>query len=192
MSLLPAKQLKELETCLNFFKMEELKELKDKYSIKASGKKGEVIKGILAFFSGDTVAAKAIPKASIAKPEDNLSLNSEALILKNLYKNNDETREFMKQLAGEDFHFTAAGQDWIKNRWMEGNPPTYKEFAEFWKGYKVSKKEKPKDEWAYLNFIQQQSKLNSKLSMNKIKAKWAKHRMEQVNKAKEIIRKYAV
>ncbi len=54
------------------------------------------------------------------------------MILKGSYKNDLKTRLFFKNIVGDHFHFTAFGIDWINEKWMEGNPPTYRDYATMW------------------------------------------------------------
>lgn len=61
---------------------------------------------------------------------------------------------FLKKLIGDYFHFTAFGVDWVDERWMDGNPPTYQEFVDMWRAEYKRRQEtpaNPKEEWAYIN-----------------------------------------
>ncbi len=73
-----------------------------------------------------------LPAVSCASKGLKSDLHPEALILSGPYKNDLRTRNFVKDLVGEHFHFTAAGIDWIRACWERGKPPTYKEFADWW------------------------------------------------------------
>ena len=109
-------------------------------------------------------------------------LDKETLMLKGAYKNDLKTRLFFKQLIGEYFHFTAFGIDWLNDRWMEGKPPTYQEFAEMWhKEYEKRKKTPvpPKEEWAYINFVQNSLSISPTASQESINHAWECERQKQ-------------
>jgi hypothetical protein len=176
---------------LNYLNMEELTAICSRYQIPIDGKKGQIIERLKCFIdTGKIIKSPPLPAISKAKSTDSNELNPLALILSGLYKNDDRTRQFMKSLVGEHFHFTAFGQDWIKARWQAGKPPTYQEFAEVWqaeyvkrnaKGYKPS----PKAEWAYLNFIQRYSESHPKASKAEISQQWE---IMRANKASYVLR----
>lgn len=96
----------------------------------------------------------------------------------------------MKSLVGNHFHFTAFGQDWIKERWLARKPPTYRQFADFWqKEYKARQKKPaaPKKEWAYINFTRALIQKNPNATRKEISAGWKKERLAQVQKAKDLL-----
>lgn len=96
----------------------------------------------------------------------------------------------MKTLIGSHFHFTAAGIDWINERWMKGDPPTYQEFADFWIRDHQSKKVKkptPKKEWAYINFIQRYLEEKPHTSKSELTQEWNKEREKQLRIAKNLL-----
>ncbi|KAF3362377.1 hypothetical protein PHSC3_001071 [Chlamydiales bacterium STE3] len=101
-----------------------------------------------------------IPKfseKSCSKRGKTYSLGENELILKGAYENDLKTRLFFKRLIDKHFHFTAFGIDWLNERWREGKPPTYQEFAKMWQEEDQKRKEMPvapKEEWAYINFVQ--------------------------------------
>jgi hypothetical protein len=99
---------------------------------------------------------------------------------------------FFKNLIGKHFHFTAAGQDWINDRWQKGKPPTYAEFAKFWQAhYEKSLKTaaNPRKEWAYLNFMQRFQKEHPQASRVEMTQAWNKTRSELAAKAKTVLDK---
>jgi hypothetical protein len=101
------------------------------------------------------------------------------------------TRNFFKKLIGPHFHFTAFGIDWLNERWLDGNPPTYKEFADYWiqeTAKRKIKKEKPKQEWAYINFLQQAQKDFPNDSKSTLLSKWEKLRAEKAKFAQDILK----
>ena len=187
------KDLEELKIALNYMLVSELKKVCERLHIACFGKKGDVIRQIIHFVSsGKTLSPQTIPDRSKAKKGTNYPLAPTTLILLGSYKNDLQTRLFMKRLVGEHFHFTAFGQDWIKSRWLQGNPPTYREFAHFWqKEYEARKKRPatPKKEWAYLNFIQQYLAKHPKGSKQEIAKAWQKERLLQARKADTLLKK---
>lgn len=191
MKVLPNSELEILSTALHYLHMTELKDLCKKLKLPTFGKKGEIIRRICRYLKDGTILQKPIiPEISKAK---NLKskLTPSSLILKGSYKNDDATRKFMKTLVGNHFHFTAFGQEWIQNRWMRGNPPNYSEFAAFWKlEYEERKKRKasPKQEWAYLNFIQTYGKKYGTATQQEIVKAWEQERKKQKGKVLQILK----
>lgn len=187
------KDKKELFDSLNYMKMEELKVFCDKQFIPTDGKKGVIIRRIKHYLiTGKIVKTAPLPEKSKAKKTDVRLLKPTALILSGLYKNDDETRAFMKKLVGKHFHFTSYGQDWIKLKWEEGLPPTYAQFAKFWQDEFLRRKSPeykacPKDEWAYLNFLQRYLKLHPNASRNEMASQWNKIRNVKANNAIKIL-----
>lgn len=73
---------------------------------------------------------------------------------------------------------------------MEGNPPSYLEFANFWEEEYQKRKnstKKPKKEWAYICFLQRQDKSLSAVQMKKA---WEKHRKEDVKRVIELLKDF--
>lgn len=193
MKHLSAKDLKTLSVALYYLHVSELKEICSKLKLPANGKKGEIIQRILTFLKvGKVIKTPQLPEISKAKKGKTYPLSPKTLILHGAYKNDLKTRKFMKKLVGSHFHFTAFGQDWIKEKWFRGDPPTYMEFAEFWQKEHLARKEKkakPKEEWAYLTFIQRYLKKRPKGSKAKIAFEWEKERSAQKEKAEEVLMK---
>jgi hypothetical protein len=79
----------------------------------------------------------------------------------------------MKTLIGPHFHYTAFGIDWLNDRWMMGNPPTYQEFATYWIVENERRKkhtEDPKKEWRFINFMQEMQMTHPMTSRNDMMA----------------------
>ncbi len=174
---------KQLEESLQFLHVSELCQVGNKIGLgKISGSKKELIESILAFVGGgQSFSKKVYPPISLADKRKVYPLAPETLMLKNAYKNDLATRLFFKQLIGQHFHFTAYGIDWLDEKWLQGNPPTYKEFAIYWQNaYEASliSKPKPKREWALINFTQQFKKLYPSASREVMMAAWHKKRLE--------------
>ncbi len=105
------------------------------------------------------------------------------------YKNDLATRNFFKELIGDHFHFTAQGIDWLRERWLEGNPPTYADFANEWRAeYERNKKQKrlPKQEWAYIRFVQEYMQHFPSASKKEVNAAWKAKRQECVQKIRAL------
>lgn len=150
--------LNKLSESLHFLHVDELRSLcKDLY-ISPKGKKVEMIYRILHFMkTNEELNTPPFPKISCAERGKKYEITPQALMLKGAYKNDLETRLFFKNLIGNHFHFTAFGIDWLNKKWMEANPPTYKEFADMWQQEYAQRKlipAMPKAEWAYINFVQ--------------------------------------
>lgn len=190
---LQKREQKVLEEALHYMNMEELKEMSEKLELPIKGKKRDLIKGVLHYIqTGQTLKQAPIPEKSRAQKNKEYPLKPDTSILLGAFKNDAVTRNFMKTLVGDHFHFTAFGQDWIKERWLEGNPPTYQEFSQYWQQeYERRKKEgaEPKQEWAYLSFIRQYLIKHPKVSRKEITQQWGKIRKQKVEEAKDILRK---
>ncbi len=147
-----------LQNALLYLKMRQLTALCKKLDLDTNGKKGELIERITTFVTtGKKTTTPQIPAASKAQRGKVYPLAPETVMLFGSYTNNLATRNFFKQLIGDHFHFTAYGIDWLNERWMASNPPTYQEFADFWEAERVRRKKvkpDPKEEWAYINFLQ--------------------------------------
>jgi hypothetical protein len=151
-------EINNLKRSLNFLHVIELKNICNKLELSEKGKKGELILRILRFIeTGEKLTITPFPKVSCARRNEKHELPENSLMLKGSYKNDLKTRLFFKKIIGEYFHFTAFGIDWLNERWMNGNPPTYKEFANMWIAETTRRKTspaEPKAEWAYINFLQ--------------------------------------
>ncbi|MBN8827736.1 MAG: hypothetical protein J0H68_03405 [Sphingobacteriia bacterium] len=181
------KNIPEIIEALHFANVKELKEISLNLGLNPKGKKGEIISNIKHFLgTGKEKALKPFPKESKANSKLTYPLSPGTLILKGAYKNDLKTRNFLKTLIGNYFHFTSFGIDWINEKWEQGSPPTYQEFANFWKDeYQKRKVEKapPKDEWAYINFIQKTLVKNPSASHKEITTSWKLHREKMVANA---------
>lgn len=97
-------------------------------------------------------------------------------------------------MIGSHFHFTAFGIDWINEKWMEGNPPPYQEFADMW--VKETKRRKhspvaPKAEWAYINFVQSYSQKAPNTSKSDVNQAWKIARQKRKAMVSEIIEHFS-
>jgi hypothetical protein len=181
-----------LRTALNHMNMNELKGACQMLGIIPAGKKGDIIRGISSFVrNGKKPTAQTIPRNCRTHPKGVFPLKPQTPIPFGSFKNNDVTREFLKSLVGQHFHFTAFGQYWIRNRWMKGKPPTYAEFARAWQKEYLRRRAlqtaRPKKEWAYLNFVQRFVKKSPTTSLNELANEWKKLRASQAALAKQIL-----
>lgn len=152
--LLKKKDQQILHDALHYMNMAELNDVCSELKIPHVGMKATIIARIMYFLeTGKILTEPIILDISRAKKHQVVLLRPESLILYGTYKNDLATRLFFKKLIGEHFHFTAVGHDWIKVRWLEGNRPTYQEFADFWEEARRLNKICPKQKWAYLSFI---------------------------------------
>lgn len=169
-----------LHSLLLYFNMQELRDLAQNLNLSRAGLKLQLIQKIMSKLSGGQHVLSSAPQYS-AKRQKEANLAPEKLILQAEYKNNLRIRLFFKDLIGEHFHFTVFGHDWLKARWAHNQPPTYQEFADFWQQEyalrKQGKREKPKEEWAYLTY----------LANGGAKENWKRYREAKVTEGKEII-----
>lgn len=169
---------------LFYLKMEELRDICKRLLLPSSGKKIDLIERIWHFLTtGEVIKQAIIPEISRAQKGKAYPLKPDTLILFGSYKNDLKTRLFMKKLVGDHFHFTAFGVDWTMERWLAENPPTYQEFADFWQREYMRRKQlaaSPKQEWAYLSFVQRFLQLKPKASRSEIVAAWEELREKRV------------
>ena len=180
-----------LEKSLFYLKMNELRKICLEFKISNKETKVKLIKKILLYAkTGKITASPKMPKNSIANKSQHYPLKPETYILYRSYKNDYATRVFFKSIIGNHFHFTAFGIDWINKLWMDGNPPTYLEFATFWqKEYerRKIKKDPAKKEWAYINFVQDYIKKYSEASREEILNAWNKEREKHLKYVGKIL-----
>ncbi|OJU82504.1 MAG: hypothetical protein BGO10_10185 [Chlamydia sp. 32-24] len=173
---------KSLKECLLLFHVAELKELASCLCLHVKGTKMALVHRILHFLeTGEKISISTLPSISRAIRGKSYLLSENELMLKGSYKNDLKTRLFFKQLIGDHFHFTAFGIDWLNERWIEGKPPTYLEFAKMWQSEYERRKitsVEPKEEWAYINFVQKSLQDNPKISKEKINQLWEKERQK--------------
>jgi len=183
----------ELHESLLYLRVSELKEVADLLKLPNQGNKGDLVERIVHFLkTGRVKEMPSIPTISRARPGFVYALAPEEKMLHGAYKNDARTRAFFKQLIGEHFHFTAHGIDWLRERWLAGAPPTYAEFARMWQEvYEKGKTEKPvpKDEWAYIRFVQQFNREVPGASKVEILTAWEAERARYVEKVRCFIQK---
>lgn len=178
---------------LYFLKMGELKKLCLQLDLPYSGKKGQVIDTIKHFVNtGKVLEIPEIPAVSRAKKGQTYILSPNTKILLGAYKNDAKTRAFFKKLVGPHFHFTAFGIDWLNERWQQGKPPTYQEFATMWQkevDKRKGKKPQPKQEWALITFVQKYMEAHPNASKAEVTNAWHKKRNVMVALVKEYFKK---
>ncbi|MCK4517528.1 SAP domain-containing protein [Candidatus Babeliales bacterium] len=182
-----------LYDAIHYMKIAELRELCSVLSIPENGAKKVLISRIIKYLrTGSVEKIKEIPVSSRAKNFPPQLLKADALMLHGSYKNDAKTRQLFKSLIGPQFHFTAFGIDWLNERWLQGQPPTYQEFADYWiaeTGRRCHEKVKPKKEWAYINFLQRAKSRKDYDSKADLMLAWKKMREEKVALVREIIKK---
>jgi len=183
--------MNKLQEVLLFVRVQQLRDICKQLNLPFSGVKNTLIQRIVHFLdTGEIAEEKKFPEISKAKKGSSYPLHPETLILHGNYKNDAATRAFMKTLVGNHFHFTALGIDWIKDRWNAGNPPSYREFADFWQQqYQANKQKKPppKKEWAYIRFTQNYLSKKPTASHKEIIAAWKEKQEQQFQRAQEMI-----
>ncbi len=179
-----------LYASLHYLHVSELKVHCENLNLSVKGKKIDLINRIIHLLkTGEKINLSEYPITSVSKDRNNRVLTVDALMLKGVYKNDLKTRLFFKETIGGHFHFTAFGIDWLESRWMDGNPPTYQEFADMWsKEYAFRKTygSTPKAEWAYINFVKMYLNENPHASRNEILNGWELER----TKHKELVDKF--
>jgi hypothetical protein len=177
----------QLQNSLYYLNISQLKNYCDKLTLSTKGKKITLIARILYFLkTSKKIDLAKYPEASMSRGQKNQELKANVLMLKGAYKNDLKARLFFKDLIGEHFHFTAFGIDWLEERWMGGNPPTYQEFADMWQKeyeFRRANGSTPKKEWAYINFVKRYLSTHPKAGYNEILKHWKIER----NKHKDLI-----
>ena len=191
LSQVSVEQQNELDDALYYLNMTELRNIGLRFAVSPSGKKVMLIKRIMHFVrTGKELHVDHMPEQSKAKKGHDYPLRPETRIVYGSYRNDALTRAFFKQLIGPHFHFTAYGIDWINERWMQGNPPTYAEFATLWQTEHETRQKQqavPKREWAYLSFLQRYQQHHPKDSKAQAIKAWNSYRQLQVDKVKVIL-----
>jgi hypothetical protein len=184
-----------LSDAMHFMKMAELQEGCRILGLPESGKKTELIEKILEFIrTGKVMPLPTIPNTSRAKSHPLQPLHPTALMLYGSYKNDAVTRAFFKTLVGPQFHYTAFGIDWINERWMAGKPPTYQEFADYWKTESARRKkdpEDPKKEWRYIRFVQEMQLVHPDASRDNIMQAWKQIQAQNALRARRVLKMIA-
>lgn len=179
---------------LHFLSVASLKEICITLRINQKGRKIDLINQIFSFITtGKLIKNKKIPNNSCAKKGVIYPISPHGLMLKGAYKNDLKHRLFFKALIGNHFHFTAFGIDWLNDRWLAGNPPTYQEFGNMWQNeYEERKKVKapPKAEWMFIRFCQNLIKQFPNATQREILASWKKEQKRSHDFVWEIVHEY--
>lgn len=182
----------QLYEALHYLKVKELRALCDRFGVPADGNKVALINCIMTFVkTGKIVEAPVMPAASKAQRGKLYPLDPRTLMLHGNYKNDAKTRAFFKKIIGEHFHYTAFGIDWLNERWMAGNPPTYGEFAVMWQEEterRAQQKAPPKKEWALIRFTQNFVEKYPDASRDELHAAWEKERLRNVALVMRLLR----
>jgi len=191
--LLNESDCKKLNKALNFMKMEELRTVLRKMELPDKGKKVALIERIMHFIkTGETKKVLTFPAASKAQKGIVYPLHPDTLMMRGAYKNDLKARMFLKKLIGNHFHYTAFGIDWLTQRWLDSNPPTYQEFADFWQEETARRKKQkvgPKQEWAYLNFIKAFLTRYPNAERDDVMQAWEQVRNDNVKIARDVLKK---
>ena len=185
MQLLSITDRIELTEYLSYMHIAELKAQLQELGLSSKAfNKNELIERLTHYaLTGKELAPREIPAVSKASHNKRYTLDAETSMLHGAYKNDRATRDFFKQLIGQHFHFTAQGIDWLRERWLEGKPPTYAEFAQEWQEeYERNKDRKrpPKQEWAYIRFMQNYSQRFPQASQKEMTDAWNEERQKIV------------
>lgn len=180
-----------LNQSLLFFNMQELRRVCEGLRLPKTGVKISLINRIMTFLTTGTIILEpVIPKASCVKKGETIIPAPNAKMLFGAYKNDAVTRAFFKKIIGKHFHFTAFGIDWLKERWLAGQPPTFAEFAIFWQEEITARKKNKaplKKEWALLNFVLAYLKKSPQAEREEVVTAWKQERSRQVARGMEIL-----
>lgn len=191
--LLTLQEQKALRDALHYMKMAELRKASQLLSLSDKGKKAELIKRIELFIQTGAIEKLAtIPPQSRAHHYPPQSLGASSLMLYGNYKNDLKTRTFFKKLIGPRFHFTAFGLDWLNDKWLQGKPPTYQEFANYWteeKERRKNTKPQPKDEWMFIRYMQQMEKSELHAPKDHLIQNWKTLQAQKAQQAYQLLKK---
>ena len=183
-------QILKIEEALYCLKVGELRILSKKLNLDSKENKKLLIKNIIYFLKYRKIPEKIkIPEVSIAKKDTKYQIQLNELMLKGSYKNDNQTKEFFQKHIGTHFHFTAFGIDWLNDRWINGNPPIYKEFIDMWVSENQNRKLKKADmkiEWAYMRFSKKYLEENPSASKEVVITKWNEEREKNLQFIKNI------
>jgi hypothetical protein len=193
--LLSSSEQLQLKDSLYYMKMSELRKACLKVSLPDTGKKSALLERILLFMQEGKVKKIAqIPEKSRSKNNPVHVLSPSSLMLYGSYKNDLKARNFFKQLIGSHFHFTAFGIDWLRERWLAGDPPAYQEFADFWikeKSRREKDKPAPKDEWMFILYMQRQQKVQPEATKKELLYAWKQVQAQKKDEGFQLLEKAA-
>ncbi len=176
---------------LYYLSVGELKTVCMCLGLSKKGGKGDLIVRIMTFLkTKEVVDLTPFPESSCVEREKTYPLHPLTEIRFGNFKNDLRTRRFLKSMIGPHFHYTAAGIDWIKAQWRAGTPPTYAQYAAFWKADFNRKQEgisELKPEWAYLTFVRDYMAAHPDASKLEIDAAWDTTRALEAQKILELL-----
>jgi hypothetical protein len=184
----------QLKEALSHLYVEELKLQLETLKLSSEAfNKNELIQRLVHYaVTGNELPPLEIPAISKTVRGVQYPIEASAHMLYGTYKNDLKTRNFFKQLIGKHFHFTAQGIDWLREQWLAGKPPTYAEFAQEWQAeYERTKTQKrpPKQEWAYIRFIQEYIQQFPQASKEEANNAWKDKRQESIKTVNAIFSK---
>ncbi len=190
---LTADQLQELYTALHYCSMGELKNFCHQFNSDSNGTKKKLIMRLYNKACGK-LPENEVPIPAASRPVKGVSypVRPETLMVYGVYKHSHEQRALFKQLVGDHFHFTAFGVDYLKERWRLGMPPTYQEFADFWQeeySKRILEPVEPKEEWAYIRFVQRYLEQHPDAVRTTVTAAWKEFRIQQVVVVQKLLHK---
>ena len=191
--LLNTTERAKLSGSIVFFNIQELKRMCEGLRLPGAGKKMALITRIMTYLeTGEVVLSPLIPAVSRPQRGEKQELAPAAKMLYGSFKNDAATRAFLKTLVGKHFHYTAFGLDWLNERWLAGNPPTFAEFATFWQAETNARKKQKaplKKEWALLNFVMAYIKKYPEAPREEVVIAWKHERALQVEAGMQLLRK---
>lgn len=185
-------EISSLSNSLTYLHVSELKAYCEKLALSSKGTKMTLISRMIHFLkTGEKIELPPYPASSLSRGQKVNALKPDALMLKDAYKNDLKTRLFFKNLIGDFFHFTAFGIDWLEERWRQGNPPTYQEFANMWQkeyAFRKANGSPPKEEWAYINFVKRYLKETPQASRKDILKQWEIERNDHKDRINKLLK----
>ena len=190
---LPENEVTLLRDALFYLDIFRLKVICGKFGLPVNGKKGMLIGRIAHFMvTREVTFTPPYPAVSCAPNDDIHQLELDALMLHGSFKTDDVTRKFLRNFVGQFFHFTSFSHDWLCARWYSGNPPTYREFIQFWE-YEYIQREQGKktknQDWAYIHFVQNHTCIYPEIRTTELASTWSDLKQKKAMIAFDIVNK---
>ncbi len=145
--------------------------------------KDDLAKAIINFIkTGEQIVIKKIyPATSIAKKGQKFPHHPNTLLLKGSFTHSYKNIDYLKTLAGEHFHPTLFGFEYLNTCWLSGNQPTYGQYASFWQSEFVKQQQNPTalpQTLQYMQFVENFSKAFPNSSNTTLAKEWHKERLK--------------
>ena len=187
-----------LSGSLWYLHLDEIKDIcRNRFKIPENGTKAWVVHRILHFIHSDGKEILVYPDipdhcyARFHKPQVySLDADGNNLMLKGSFNRGKKLKDyFIKLTENKNFYFSYRSTTWLQYRWVQGQPPTYKEFAEFFLKECLKAINMDLPECCYLRFISAQNQASAFSSRKELMALWHSERSRHKEKVLQTIAK---